>query len=70
MINTGTFRTALKAVGKNSKNVSLKIDNFSIIRKYKEAKRIKRGFMNVKEQKQLQCEPTCQKDGKEGEKEV
>jgi hypothetical protein len=27
MVNTGTFRTALKAVGKNSKNMSSKTRN-------------------------------------------
>jgi hypothetical protein len=31
MVNTGTSRIALKAVGKNSKNMSLKIENFSIM---------------------------------------
>lgn len=29
-----------------------------------------RGFMNVKEQKQLCCEQTCQKITKEGDKEI
>ena len=29
MVNTVTFRTALKAVGKNTENMSLKIYNFS-----------------------------------------
>ena len=29
MVNAGTFRTALKAVGKNSENMSSKIYNFS-----------------------------------------
>ena len=29
-----------------------------------------RGFMNLKEQKQLCCEPTCQKITKEGDKEI
>jgi hypothetical protein len=33
MVNAGTFRTALKAVDKNSKMVSLKIYNFSTIHK-------------------------------------
>jgi hypothetical protein len=29
-----------------------------------------RGFMNLKEQKQLYCEPTSKKDTKEGDKEI
>jgi hypothetical protein len=29
-----------------------------------------RGFMNLNEQKQLCCEPTCLKDTKEGDKEI
>ena len=33
MITSGTFRTALKAVEKNSKNMSLKIYNFSAMQK-------------------------------------
>jgi hypothetical protein len=32
-----TFRIALKAVGKNSKNMSLKKYNFSTMQKYKDA---------------------------------
>ena len=36
IINTVTFRTALKAVEKNSKNMSLKIYNFSTMQKYKD----------------------------------
>jgi hypothetical protein len=33
MVNARTFGTALKAVGKNSKNISLKIYNFSTMQK-------------------------------------
>ena len=33
MVNAGTFRTALKAMGKNSKNTSLKIYDFSAMQK-------------------------------------
>ena len=33
MVNTGTFRTALKAVEKNSKNMSSKIYNLSIMQR-------------------------------------
>jgi hypothetical protein len=29
-----------------------------------------RGFMNLKEQKQQRCEPACQKDTKEADKEI
>jgi len=36
MVKAGTFRTALKAVGKNSKNMSSKIYNFSKIRMHYE----------------------------------
>jgi hypothetical protein len=36
MVNTGTFRTALKAVEKDSENISLKIYNFSAMQKYKD----------------------------------
>ena len=28
------------------------------------------GFMNLKEQKQLGCKPTCQKDNMKGDKEI
>jgi hypothetical protein len=40
MVNSGTFRTVFKAVGKNSKNPSLKIHNFSTMQKYKDAIKI------------------------------
>jgi hypothetical protein len=43
MVNTGAFRTALKAVKNNSKNMSSNIYNFS---KNKDAMNYKRGFMN------------------------
>jgi hypothetical protein len=36
LVKAGTFRTALKAVEKNSKNMSLKIYNFSTMQKYKD----------------------------------
>jgi hypothetical protein len=36
MVNAETFRTALKAVGKNSENMSSKIYNFNYA-KYKDA---------------------------------
>jgi hypothetical protein len=35
MLNIGTFRTALKAVGKNSKNMRSKIYNFSTLQNIK-----------------------------------
>jgi hypothetical protein len=37
MVNAGTFRTALKAMEKNSKNRSSTIHNFSTMQKYKDA---------------------------------
>jgi hypothetical protein len=37
MVNTVTLRTALKAVGKSSKYMSLKIYNFSTMQKHKDA---------------------------------
>jgi hypothetical protein len=65
MVNAETFRTALKAVGKNSKNMSSKIYNFSTMQNirmeyelYKEIHRSKRV------QRQLLCQPACQKDTK------
>lgn len=36
MVNIGTFRTALKAMEKNYKNMSAKIYNFSTLQKYKD----------------------------------
>jgi hypothetical protein len=36
MVNTEIFRTALKAVGKNSENMSSKICNLSTMQKYKD----------------------------------
>ena len=37
MLNSGAFRTALRAVEKNSKTMSLKIYNSSTMQKYKDA---------------------------------
>jgi len=37
MVNPETFRTDLQALEKNSKNMSLKIYNFSTLHKYKDA---------------------------------
>jgi hypothetical protein len=37
MVNTGTLRTALEAMGKSSKYGNLKIYNFLTIQKYKDA---------------------------------
>jgi len=58
--NTGTFRTILKAVGKNSENMSSRTYNFSTMQNiriqyelYKELQRTK--------QRQLHSEPACQK---------
>jgi hypothetical protein len=36
MLNADTFRTALKAIGKNSENMSPGIYNFSTLQKYKD----------------------------------
>ena len=58
MINVGTFRTVLKAMEKYSKHVSSKIYNFSAMQNI-------RSFTDLKEQRHLYCEPTCQKDTKE-----
>jgi hypothetical protein len=57
------FRTALKAVGKNSENMRSKIYNFSAMQNI-------RSFTDLKEQRHLYCEPTCQKDTKEGDEEI
>ena len=67
--NAVTFRTALKAMGKNSENMSSKIYNFSTMQNIRMQYELYRGFMNLNEQKQLFYEPVCQKDIKEGDKE-
>jgi hypothetical protein len=53
MVKAEIFLTALKAIGKNYKYMSLKICNITTVQKYKDAIRIMRGFMNLKEQRQL-----------------
>ena len=54
MINVGTFRTVLKAMEKYSKHVSSKIYNFSTMQKIRCNMKYMRGFMDGKEQTQLQ----------------
>jgi hypothetical protein len=63
MVNTGNFRTALKAVEKNSKNMSSEICNFSTMQKYKGCNMNSiRNFTDLKEQL---CS-ACQKNTKIG----
>lgn len=64
LVNAATFRTALKAMGKNSENKSSKIYNFSSMKKYKDE--YMRGFTDLKGQRQLNYKPACQKDIKAG----
>ena len=50
-VSARTFRTALKAMGKSSKYMGLKIYNFSTMQKYMHMNYticIMRGFMNLK----------------------
>ena len=71
MVNAGTFRAALKAMEKNSKNMSSKIYNFSTMqKKIRMWYELYEGLMNPKEQRQLCYDPTCQKDTKEVEKDL
>ena len=49
MVNAGTFRTALKAVGKNSENMSSKIYNFSTMQNIRMQYEFHEGgFMDLK----------------------
>lgn len=49
MVNTGTFRTALKAMGKNSENMSSKIYNFSTMQNIRMQYELHEGgFMDLK----------------------
>jgi hypothetical protein len=63
MVNTENFRIVLKAVEKDSKNMSSKMYNFP--KKQGCSMNYMRGFMNQKEERQLHYEPACQKDTKE-----
>ena len=63
MVNTVTFRTALKAVEKSFQNMSLKIYNFSTMQKYKDAMGLHRSKGT---ERQLHYEPAFQKDTKTG----
>jgi hypothetical protein len=69
MVNPGKFRTAIKAGEDNSQNTGSKIVNFSTTKKRSNMNYM-RGFMNLKEQRQLYYEQTYQKDIKEGDKEI
>ena len=53
MVNVMTFRTALKAVGKNSKNVSSKIykQDFSTMQNIRMQYELYEGFMDLKKTK-------------------
>ena len=55
MVNVMTFRTALKAVGKNSKNVSSKIykQDFSTMQNIRMQYELYEGFMDLKKQREL-----------------
>jgi hypothetical protein len=67
MVTAGTFRTALKTVDKNSKNMSSKRYNFSTMQEMKGCNlNFIRSFTNLKEQKQLYYNSACQKDTKTG----
>jgi hypothetical protein len=53
MVNAGTCWTPLQAVGKNSKNMSSKIYTFATLQNMRLQIGIRRGFMNLKKQRQL-----------------
>jgi hypothetical protein len=55
MVNEGKYRRALKAVGKSSKCISLKIYNFSIMQKIRIQYELYEGLHESKKQKQLHC---------------
>jgi hypothetical protein len=53
MVNPGTFRTTLKAMGKNSKYMSLKIYNFSTMEKIRMQYELYEGLHECKGTKAL-----------------
>jgi hypothetical protein len=67
---TLAFRTALKGVGKNAENMSLKICKFSIMQNIGCHLNCIRSFTELEKQRQLHYELVCQKDTKEGDKEI
>jgi hypothetical protein len=56
--NAVTFRTALKAVGKNYKNMSSKIYSFSTMQNVRTQYELYEGFCGPKKQKQKQKKKT------------
>ena len=53
MVNTETFRTSLKTVGKNSENMSSKICTLITIKTIKTQYELYRVFTDLKEQRQM-----------------
>jgi benzoyl-CoA reductase/2-hydroxyglutaryl-CoA dehydratase subunit BcrC/BadD/HgdB len=69
--NAGTFRTAIKAVEKNSKNMSSEYIISQLCGKIRMQYDLYDGLCeSIKEQRQIHHETTCQKDTKEGDKEI
>ena len=65
MVNSVTFRIALKAVGKNSKSTGSKIIS-QLCKIQGCSMNYMKDFTDLKEYKQQQCETVCQKDTKAG----
>ena len=63
--HTMTFKTALKAVGKNSKSTGSKIIS-QLCKIQGCSMNYMKDFTDLKEYKQQQCETVCQKDTKAG----
>jgi hypothetical protein len=70
MVNAETFRTALKAVKKNSENMSSKLYNFSVMQNIRLQYVLYKELHRSREQRQLHYEPACQKDSNEGDREI
>lgn len=61
MVNAEIFRTSLKAVGKNSKNMSLKIYNLPTMQNIRMQYELYEELHGPKGQGQLHFEPACQR---------
>jgi hypothetical protein len=70
MGNAVTFRTAFKAVAKNSENMSSRMYNFSAMQSMRMQYELYEGLHRSKRREVLNYEPACQKDIKEGGKEI
>jgi hypothetical protein len=70
MVSAGNLGTALKAIEKKSKNMGLKRYHFSTMQNIRMQYELYRNFTDLREQRQLCCEPTCQKDTKEEDGEI